>query len=71
MPRWYWMKCMVTNKYGNKTRLGWSEYSLDIIEAICDRIWDYPPSTHNYKFLEILILIIWSTYYNSGRETDT
>ena len=28
------MKCMVTDKYGNKKRLGWKECSLDIFQAI-------------------------------------
>ena len=37
----------------------------------CDQIWDNPPSTQNYKYLEMPILIIWSISYNSGRETDT
>ena len=41
-PRWYWMKWMVTDKYGNKTRLGWKECSPDIIEAIeCFRTDEY------------------------------
>ena len=26
----------------------------------CDWIWENPASTHNYKYLEIPILIIWS-----------
>ena len=25
---------MVTDKYGNKTRLGWNEYSLELFEAV-------------------------------------
>ena len=28
------MKYMVTDKYGNKMRLGWKEYSLDVFKAI-------------------------------------
>ena len=34
-------------------------------------IWENPASMHNYKHLEMPILIIWSSYYNSERETDT
>ena len=29
---------------------------------ICDWIWEKPPLTHNYKSLEIPILITWSVY---------
>ena len=34
---------------------------------ICDWIWEKPPSTHNYKYLEILILIIWSSITQEGK----
>ena len=34
---------------------------------ICDQIWDNPPSTHNYKYLEIPILIIWSIITLEGK----
>ena len=37
----------------------------------CDWIWENQSSTHNYKYLEIPILIIWGTIIcNSGREAD-
>ena len=29
-----WLKCMVLEKFGNKTCLGWKEYSLDIFDAV-------------------------------------
>ena len=34
---------------------------------ICDRIWDDPSSTHNYKYLEILTLIIWNIIIREGK----
>ena len=34
MPCWYWMKCMVMDKYGKKMCLGWNEYSLKVFEAV-------------------------------------
>ena len=34
---------------------------------ICDWIWEKPPSTHNYKYLEIPILIIWSSITQEGK----
>ena len=42
----YWMKCMVTDKYGNKKRLGWSEYSMDVFEAISDQASKNRPYEH-------------------------
>ena len=38
---------------------------------MCDWIWENPASTHNNEYSEIVILIIWSMYYNLGMETDT
>ena len=38
-----------------------------LVITICDRIWDYPRSTHNYKYLEIPILIIWSIITREGK----
>ena len=34
---------------------------------ICDYIWENPTFTHNYKYLEILILIIWSIITQKGK----
>ena len=34
--------------------------------TICDWIWENPASTHNYKYLEILNLIIWSIITQEG-----
>ena len=30
-----WMKCMVTDEYGNKTHLGWNEYNVEVLDAEC------------------------------------
>ena len=40
---------------------------LNIKEGICDWIWEKPPSKHNYKYLEILNLIIWSSITREGK----
>ena len=29
------LKCMVKDKYGNKTYLGWNGYSLKVLGAVC------------------------------------
>ena len=34
----------------------------------CDWIWEKPPSTHNYKSLEIPILIIWRVVSREGKQ---
>ena len=34
----------------------------------CDLIWEKPPSTHNYKYLEIPIVIIWSVVSWEGKQ---
>ena len=35
---------------------------------ICDWIWENLASMHNYKYLEILILIIWSIITQEGKQ---
>ena len=35
---------------------------------ICDWIWEKPPSMHNYKSLEIPILIIWGVVSREGKQ---
>ena len=37
------------------------------LEIKCDWIWEKPPSTHNYKYLEIPILVIWSSITREGK----
>ena len=39
-----------------------------IIKHICDWIWDNLASTHNYKYLEISNLIIWSIITQKGKQ---
>ena len=34
----------------------------------CDWIWENPVSSHNYKYLEILILIIWNIITWEGKQ---
>ena len=41
-----------------------------IMKIMYDWIWENPASTHNYKYSETPILIIWSISYNLGRETN-
>ena len=41
------MKCMVTDEYGNRTSLGWKEYSLDVFEAI------EPYRMDEYRFIQL------------------
>ena len=36
-------------------------------KIICDWIWENPASTHNYKYLEIPNLIIWSIITQEGK----
>ena len=39
-----------------------------IIIIICEWIWEKPPSTHNYKYLEIPFVIIWSVVSQEGKQ---
>ena len=48
----------------------WYKLGFAMIAIVCDWIWENWASTHNYKYLEIPNLIIWSISYNSGREAD-
>ena len=42
---------------------------LDLQEGvICDWIWENPASMHNYKYIEIPILIIWGVITQEGKQ---
>ena len=46
-PHWYWMKCMATDKYGNKTHYGWNKYGLEVFEAV------QPFTLDKYRFYQL------------------
>ena len=57
------------SKPHNGNSLSWFHTShVQTVRMIkCDWIWEKPPSTHNYKYLEIPILIIWSSITREGK----